>query len=641
MRRITTEFRNYTAESALFLRRALVAFVFVLICTGVLLTNLYYLQITKYEYYQTKSDSNRIKLLPIAPTRGLIYDRNGIPIATHRPISQLEIQPDNIKNLDETLELLRPIVDLTDEDIENFKNERKQAHKYAFIPLKSTLNEEQIARFSNNKFKFYSNEHNGPTVVIKNYQRRYYPYGATLAHIVGYVAKISENDYKKLKENDRLYDYRASSNIGRIGIESIYEELLHGEAGDEMVEVNNVGKVIRQLNETPPKAGQDIYLTIDLKLQQHVQSLLAHINGAIIVSDPRTGEVLALFSSPSYDPNLFVDGISSANYAKLRDDPNSPLENRATRGLYPPASTVKPFIAVSALAEGVISPSTTIFDPGWWQLPNSEKKFRDWKRWGHGKLDVEKSIIESADTFFYQVSFDMGIDRIHNWMSKFGYGRPTGIDIEETNRAVLPSKEWKKTYRKADWLQGDTIPVGIGQGYWSATPIQMAKVLNTFINEGEVKTPHLLMRSQQNGIQHNYEQTEKSELLDVNHAYWQLAKKAMHGVAHARNGTANKFFTDAPYEVGLKTGTAQVHSYEVDLGKNKKKKLRDHRLMIGFAPYEDPKVSVVIILENEGKGTRIGEVMRSILDFYLLSETHIPESLIESDDNQASSLTSN
>lgn len=629
MSKSNTEFRNHTAEYALFLRRTVVAILFVFFFMGILLANLYYLQIKRFDHYQTQSDSNRIKLVPIAPVRGLIYDRNGIPLAIHRSIWQLEIQPHNIKNLDETLAILKDLVDLTDEEIENFRNELKSAQQYAFIPLKTTLTEEQIAKFSNERYKFYSSEYKTPTVIIKNYQRRFYPYGETFAHTIGYVAKISTKDVDKLRDNGKLSNYAATAQIGRSGIEQVYEDKLHGTTGYEEVEINNRGKVIRQLSETPAQAGEDIYLTIDLKLQQHVQRLLSHTNGAIIVSDPRTGEILSLFSSPTFDPNLFVDGISKTNYARLIDKANNgPLNNRATTGLYPPASTVKPFIAVSALAEGAISPSTTIHDPGWWQLPNSEKKFRDWKRWGHGQLDVEKAIVQSADTFFYQVSYDMGIDKLHTWMSKFGYGRKTGIDIEEYS-AVLPSREWKRANRKADWIPGDTIPVGIGQGYWNATPIQMAKVLNTFINEGYVKTPHLLMRSEQNGINHDYVQTELPELLDVEPSYWKLAKRAMYGVAHAKNGTANKFFQDAEYEVGLKTGTAQVHSYEVDLGNNKKKKLRDHRLMIGFAPFNEPTVSVVVVLENEGKGTLIGDIMRSIMDYQMLGVTNIPKTITD------------
>ncbi|MFC0179062.1 penicillin-binding protein 2 [Thorsellia kenyensis] len=622
-------FRNHTAESKLFLRRVLVCLLFIIIFIGILLSNLYYLQITNHEFYKTETDKNRIKLQYIAPTRGLIYDRNGLPIAKHKNIWQLEIQPDNIKDLEATITELKKLINITEEDINNFKEERKIATRYSFIPLKSNLDEDEIARFSNDRHKFYSKDYSQPTVIIKNYQRRYYPYGESLAHILGYVAKISAKDVERLKAEDKFNNYKGSSQIGRAGIENIYEDILHGTTGTEEVEVNNRGKVIRQLSKTPPKAGQDIYLTIDLKLQLHIQELLSHINGAIIVSDPKSGEILALFSSPSYDPNLFVDGISVTNYKNLNDNPNRPLFNRATKGLYPPASTVKPFIGLAALAEGTISPTTSIYDPGWWQLPNSEKKYRDWKRWGHGQLNIEKSIIESADTFFYQLSYDMGIDKMHDWMVKFGYGRPTGIDIDETTATVMPSREWKENNRGAKWLTGDTIPVGIGQGYWSATPIQMAKVLNTLINEGAVKTPHLFLRSQQHNEKHNYLQVEKSELENIDKSYWELIKKSMYGVAHASNGTAKNYFSDAQYQVALKTGTAQVHSYEVDLNKDKAKRLRDHRMMIGFGPYDDPKISVVIVLENAGKGSLNGEMMRSIMDYHLLGEKYIPESLIE------------
>ncbi|MDN6633650.1 MAG: penicillin-binding protein 2, partial [Enterobacterales bacterium] len=389
-------FRDYSAESALFIRRALVAFLGILILSGVLVFNLYHLQILRFEDYKTRSNENRIKLVPIAPSRGMIYDRNGTPLAFNRTIYQLEVMPEKVDDLKAELDALRSIVDLTDEDLDNFQKERKRSRRFTSIPVKTALNEVQVARFAVNQFRF-------PGFEVKGYQRRFYPYGSALTHVIGYVSKINEKDADRLDKDGKLANYAATHDIGKLGIERYYEDVLHGKTGYEEVEVNNRGRVIRQLHEQPPQAGKDIYLTLDLNLQRYLEQLLVGSRAAVVVSDPRTGGILAMVSNPSYDPNLFVDGISSKEYQRLLNDPNRPLINRATQGLYPPASTVKPYIAVSALSAGVITKNYSLFDPGWWQLPGSEKRFRDWKKWGHGRLNVTKALEESADTFFYQV----------------------------------------------------------------------------------------------------------------------------------------------------------------------------------------------------------------------------------------------
>ncbi len=473
-------FRDYTAESALFVRRAVVAFFIILVLTGILIANLYNLQIVRFEDYRTRSNENRIKLLPIAPSRGIIYNRNGTPLALNRTIYQLELMPEKVDDLKATLEALRPVVDLTDDDIANFEKERKRSRRFVSIPVKTPLTEVQVARFAVNQFRF-------PGAEVKGYQRRYYPYGSALTHVIGYVSKINDRDLERLDKDGQLRNYAATHDIGKLGIERYYEDVLHGKTGYEEVEVNNRGRVIRQLHEQPPSAGKDVYLTLDLNLQRYIEQLLVGSRAAVVVSDPRTGGILAMVSNPSYDPNLFVDGISNKDYQGLLNDPNRPLINRATQGVYPPASTVKPYIAVSALSAGVITKNTVVFDPGWWQLPGSEKRFRDWKKWGHGRLNVTKALEESADTYFYQVAYDMGIDRLSTWLTKFGYGEYTGIDLSEERSGLMPTRDWKFKRYKKPWYQGDTIPVGIGQGYWTATPIQMSKALNTLINDGNVK----------------------------------------------------------------------------------------------------------------------------------------------------------
>ncbi|CNE01593.1 peptidoglycan DD-transpeptidase MrdA [Yersinia nurmii] len=620
MKKERNPFRDYSAESALFVRRALVAFLGILLLIGVLIANLYNLQIVRFEDYRTRSNENRIKLVPIAPSRGMIYDRNGIPLAMNRTIYQLELMPEKIENLKATLDALRPIVDLTDEDIANFEKERKRSRRFTSIAVKTPLTEVQVARFAVNQFRF-------PGIEVKGYQRRFYPYGSALTHVIGYVSKINDKDVERLDKEGILANYAATHDIGKLGIERYYEPVLHGKTGYEEVEVNNRGRVIRQLHEQPPQAGKDIYLTLDLHLQTYIEQLLSGSRAAVVVTDPRTGGILALVSNPSYDPNLFVDGISNKDYQGLLNDPNRPLINRATQGVYPPASTVKPYIAVSALSAGVINKNTSLFDPGWWQLPGSEKRYRDWKKWGHGRLNVTKAIEESADTFFYQVAYDMGIDRLSEWMSKFGYGEYTGIDLSEERAGIMPTREWKQKRHKKPWYQGDTIPVGIGQGYWTATPIQMAKALMTLINDGDVKNPHLLLNTKVDGVLVPYRQEKQIQIGDIHSGFWELAKDGMYGVANRPNGTGRKFFEGTPYKAAAKSGTAQVYSYETYNAHKVAEHLRDHKLMTAFAPYDKPTVAVAIILENGGAGPAVGTITRQILDHILLGDnnTELPD----------------
>ncbi|MEI9533210.1 peptidoglycan DD-transpeptidase MrdA [Moellerella wisconsensis] len=613
MKNKRTPFRDHTAESVLFIRRALVAFGVIVILSGILMVNLYNLQIVRHDDYQTRSNDNRIKLVPIPPSRGIIFDRHGVPLALNRTIYQLEIVPEKVSNLADMFEQLRDVIGLTDEDIANFEKERKRSRRFTSIPLKTPLNEIQVARFAVDQYKF-------PGLEVKGYQRRYYPYNSALTHVIGYVAKINDKDVERLDKEGLLANYAASHDIGKLGIERYYEDVLHGKTGYEEVEVNSRGRVIRQLHEQPPQAGRDIYLTIDLELQSYIEQLLTTSRAAVVVTDPRSGEILALVSNPSYDPNLFVNGISNTEYQGLLNNPDRPLINRTTQGLYPPASTVKPFISVAALSENVITPNTTIFDPGWWQLPGSEKRYRDWKRWGHGKLNVVKSIIESADTFFYQVAYDMGIDRLSDWMIKFGFGDYTGIDLSEERSGIMPTREWKQKRYKKPWYQGDTIPVGIGQGYWTATPIQMSKALMILINDGIVKTPHLLYGTKLGNAMVPYEQKETIHIGDIHSGYWELAKQGMYGVANAPNGTGRRSFIGTPYKVAAKSGTAQVFSYETYNASKLAEHLRDHKLMIAFAPYENPTVSVAIILENGGAGPAVGDIVRQIFDHILLEK---------------------
>nr|WP_232352457.1 MULTISPECIES: penicillin-binding protein 2 [unclassified Gilliamella] len=619
----------------MFLRRALFAFIVIILLLLVLLVNLADLQIANFSYYSTKSNNNRIEIIPIPPSRGMIYDRNGTPLAINNITYQLNIIPDKIKNLNEQFNQLKAIVDLTDEDIENFQKERRNYKAHRPVPLKDNLTQQQIAHFVVDQHRF-------PYVSIVGIQHRYYPYEASLTHIIGYISKINSQDKQRLEEENKSSNYVATFNIGKMGIEKYYEDVLHGIPGYEKVEVNSRGRIVSQLNQFPPQAGEDIYLSINLKLQLYIEKLLAGRKAAVVAIDPNNGEILALVSSPTYDSNPFVGGISSDKYKALLNDPNKPLYNRALLGSYPPASTVKPYIAIAALSEGVVTSKSVVNDPGWWQLPGTERRYRDWLKWGHGKVDVLRAIEESVDTYFYQVAYDMGIDRLNAWMTKFGFGERTGIDIStnEESRAVMPSREWKIQRHKKSWLQGDTIPVGIGQGYWTATPIQMAKALTILINNGKTYTPHFLLYKKSDIINSNEQQPiinpekylENNSLSDVNPSYWALAKEGMYRVMFGSRGTARKIYADAKYQAAGKSGTAQVYGLKVDEvynAQNVPEHLRDHALFVAYAPYDKPKIALAIVLENGGGGSSNGgAVARKILDFYLLgnNSTELDES---------------
>ncbi|MGY4676873.1 penicillin-binding protein 2 [Pasteurella sp. P03HT] len=606
--------RDKKSERNLFARRALVSFIFVLILSAILATNLYHLQIVNYESYQTRSNGNRIKLLPLPPTRGLIYDRHGKLLAENLTFFGLYIVPEKVENLDRTFDELRTLVGLTDEDIEAFKKERRRSSRYTPILLKSDLTEEQIARFSVNQYRFTSLE-------VKPYFKRHYLYGEPLTHILGYVAKINDKDVERLKQEGKYANYAGTHDIGKLGIERYYESQLHGTTGFEEVEVNNRGKVIRKLREQPAIAGKSIHLTIDLELQRYITDLLGNQKGAVVVLDPKDNSILAMVSTPSYDNNLFVGGISSTDYKRLLNDPSRPLYSRVTQGAYPPASTVKPFISVAALEEDVITQNMTIFDPGYWVLPNTTKRFRDWKKTGHGQTDLNKAIVESSDTYFYQTAYNMGIDRLSDWMKRFGFGVPTGIDIQEETAGIMPSREWKQKRHKRPWVQGDTISVGIGQGYWIATPLQVAKATSVLVNNGKVHTPHLMKSIEGSAVELYQDPLLYDDITEPKQAYWDAAKRGMYNVINSANGTGRKAFVGTNYRVAGKSGTAQVFSLKENQtydASGLKKELHDHAWFTAYAPYDEPQVVISIILENAGGGSSVAApVVRQIMDYYL------------------------
>ena len=433
--------RDHTAEANLFARRALVAFIIVIGLLSMVVSNLYVLQIEEFEDYQTRSNGNRIKILPVAPNRGLIYDRNGVLLAENKPVFSLELVPEQIDDLTGTLDALTDLMGITEEEKENFFNVLRGQRRFKPVALRSQLTEEEVARFSAQKHRF-------PGASIEARLSRFYPYKETLTHLLGYVAKINKRDLQKLVEAGQEANYAATHDIGKLGIEKYHEELLHGEVGYQQVEVNNQGRIIRTLNVDPPMPGKDIVLNIDINVQLAAQQALDGQRGTIVLTSPKTGGVLAMYSSPSYDPNLFVHGISRANYSALLNSPDRPLINRATQGQYPPASTIKPHLALAGLEEDIITTETTINDTGRYRLPNVSHVWRDWKRWGHGKVDVTRAIEVSCDTFYYDLAYKMGIDTISERMNEFGFGDFTGIDLYEESDANMPSRSWKRaTFR--------------------------------------------------------------------------------------------------------------------------------------------------------------------------------------------------
>ncbi|MCR9578821.1 penicillin-binding protein 2 [Vibrio antiquarius] len=625
IRKRRSQIRDYQAEARLFASRAIVAFIGIVLLMGALVANMYNIQVNQFQDYQTRSNDNRIKVVPIAPNRGLIYDRNGVLLAENRPVFNLELTPEKIKDIDATIQELQTILEITPDQIERFHQERKRTRRFKSVPLLTQLNEKQVAVFSVNQYRF-------PGVEISATLKRYYPFSEVLTHVIGYVSRINDRDMQRLIREEKDANYQATRDIGKLGIEKYYEDLLHGTAGYQEVEVNSRGRVIRTLKYVPPVPGKDIVLNLDINLQLYVHQLLDGRRGSAVVIDPRDNGVLAMVSSPSYDPNSFVHGISGKDYRALLNDKNRPLVNRTTLGIYPPASTIKPFMAVAALQEGVVTPNTTRNDPGYWRIPNSNTRpFRDWLRWGHGRVDIIKSIEESVDTFYYQIAYDMGIDRISNWMMMFGFGDYTGIDIYEESKANMPTRDWKMSRHKTPWYKGDTIPVGIGQGYWTATPMQIAKATSVLVNEGEVIAPHLLKATIENGNDFEEQQTTEyvtyPPIKNVPKKYWDMAKEGMRRVNHGTRGTARRSFYKMSYQTAGKSGTAQVFG----LGENEEynadelaEHLRDHALFTGFAPFDDPKVVVTVVLENAGGGSSNGApVVRKIFDRVVLGPEEI------------------
>jgi penicillin-binding protein 2 len=601
---------DHAAEASLFKRRALFTFLCVFVLLSILLTNLYHLQVRSYKDYATRSNDNRIRVVPVAPSRGLIYDRHGQLLAENLPFYSLDLIPEKVKDVQAALDELSSIISLSQDERDSFTEALKYHRRFKPLTLKSRLTEEEVASFSVNQHRF-------PGIFVAAGLERNYLHKELLTHVLGYVGKINTNDKAELERREQWSNYAATKDIGKQGIEKFYETLLHGVPGHLEEEVNNRGRTIRILKTTAPEPGQDLYLTLDLKLQEKAMELLNGRRGSIVAIDPRDGGILAMVSSPSYDPNQFVHGISAKAYSDLLNDQSRPLINRATQGQYAPASTVKPHIALLGLDENIINERTRVWDPGYWQIPGVERKYRDWKRWGHGWVDVYHAIVDSCDIFFYDLAYKVGVDRLANFMEKFGFGQASGVDIFEESAGNMPSKDWKRLKYNQSWYIGDTISVGIGQGYWTVTPLQLANAAAIMANKGRRFTPHLLKSIKDSTAKIDAPKDELPPIELKNPRNWNIINEAM-------RLTAKSKFADASYSAAMKTGTAQVINVAQDTKYDAEKiaeKHRDNALIIAYAPYEDPKIVLAVVMENAGwGGANAGPVARALMDEYLLRD---------------------
>ncbi|MFZ3066533.1 MAG: penicillin-binding protein 2 [Gammaproteobacteria bacterium] len=600
--------KNHHREIQLIAQRSIIALIFLCALVFLLIARLAYLQIHKNEDYSTQATNNWLDLVPIEPSRGLIYDRNGLLLAENTPVFSLVVVPFETPNMLKMLPAISKIITLSDSDINQFQRQVKLHRRFEEIQLKLRLTEEEVARFAENQHRF-------PGFVVKARLMRHYPYNETFSHVIGYQGRINTQDLNEIDQSN----YGASHYIGKSGIEKYYEEELHGRTGYQRVENDASGKPLRILKEIHSTPGKNLYLTIDSQLQFIAEKALNGHRGAVVALQPATGQVLAMVSKPGYDPNLFVLGINQADYAKLHNSADRPLYNRALRGLYPPASTIKPYFALQGLDTNIVNEDYTISDPGWFQLRNNNHKFRDWKKKGHGQVDIGRAITSSCDIYFFELATRLGIKRMDDILNQFGYGAPTGIDLDDELAGTVASPEWKRKMKHEHWYEGDTVISGIGQGFMQATPLQLANAVAIMANRGQRFMPYLLMGEQAPGSEYNIQQPIPLESVTLrNKENWDIVIDAMQDVVETPGGTAFRF-GKRPYTVAAKTGTAQViakrgNPEEVDNQSTIPERFRDHHLFIAFAPIEKPEIALAIISENSNVAI---ETARAMLDYYL------------------------
>ncbi|MFO1493773.1 MAG: penicillin-binding protein 2 [Lysobacterales bacterium] len=605
--------KDQVQEAQLFGRRALVAYLVILLVIVVLLARFGELMIVRHAEYAARSDRNRIKLQPIPPTRGLILDRNGVILADNRLAYRLELVPERVQDLARTLDALAEVVGLDPEERERFLDMVKTRRPFQSLPLKLRLSEEEVARFALERYRF-------PGVDVVPYLTRHYPRGPLFAHVVGYVGRIDSSEVEGL-DAER---YAGTTHIGKTGIERYYESELHGEVGYQRVETNAEGRVLRVLDDSAkPRAGQNLYLSIDARLQQTIADALAGQAGAAVAIDPASGEILAFVSVPSYDANLFVNGISRADYKTLLEAPGRPLFNRALQGGYEPGSTLKPFMALAGLELGLRDASYTIFSTGEFQIPGQDIRFRDWKRGGHGRVDLVESLAQSVNTYYYQLALDLGIDRMHAYLSRFGFGQPTGVDLIGEAAGILPSREWKRERYKQPWFPGETVIAGIGQGYNVATLLQLASA-TAALAEGGVRYQPRLLHARRASFDQSAVALPSLPLggpLVASPAHLALVKRGMEAVMNSPTGTARSVAQGAAYRMAGKTGTAQrvSRNRDTDAPQTLRQGQKNQALFVGYAPAEAPEIAIAVVVEQGGSGSQAAApVARRIFDAWIL-----------------------
>jgi len=619
------EIRNARLEIHHFQVRLALAAGLVLVMFLLLAGRIFYLQVVKHGELYTLAEANRISIVPVAPNRGLIVDRNGIVLAHNYSAYTLEVQPHRIANLNSLIDEVATLVEITPRDRRRFRKLLEETKSVGTLPIRTRLTDEEIARFAAHRYRF-------PGVEINARLFRQYPQGEIFSHVVGFIGRVNQREVEELEKEGLIANYRGTDNIGKTGLEQYYERHLHGTTGVEEVEVDSGGRPVRTLSRTPAVSGHNLVLHLDARLQEVAYNAIGERRGALVAIDPATGGVLAFVSKPGFDPNLFVDGIDSVNWNELNNSPDKPLVNRALNGTYPPGSTFKPYMALAGLTYGKRTPQQTIKDPGYFMFGNHQ--FRDSRPGGHGIVDMYKSIVMSSDTYYYMLANDLGIDAIAKFMAQFGFGSRTGVDIVGESTGVLPSQEWKRQRFDQKWFPGETISIGIGQGYNAYTPLQLAQAMATLANDGVVYRPHIVnyiedFRAEQRATI----ESQQQRTLDLKRDHLAVVKNALVGVA--REGTSARSFAGAAYVSAGKTGTAQVVGIkqgEKYVESKVHEQLRDHSLYIAYAPAEKPTIALAVVVENAGFGARAAApVARKVLDYYLLGKVPAPERRVRED----------
>lgn len=620
-----SELKDHFRETRLFTQRAVVALALTVLLLGVLIARLVNLQIFEHNTYAVLSDKNRVHIRAVAPTRGLIYDRNGVILAENLPSYRLEIVPEQVDDMESTLAELGKLIAINEDNLKDFRQRLKNTRRYQAIPLRSRLSDEEVARIAVNRHRF-------PGVDTVAHLYRHYPQGALGVHALGYVGRINENDLQRIDNSN----YEGSDYIGKTGLEKFYEDLLHGEVGVQRVETNAQGRAIRVLETTPPVPGLNLHLSLDVELQRIAETAMGDNNGALVAIDPSDGSMVALASMPTFDPNLFVGNLDVATFHELRDSINQPLFNRATRGRYPPGSTIKPLIGLAGLEYGVTTSKRSLFCPGWYSLngnneeanegvPKERRKYRDWKKTGHGRMDLGNSIVQSCDVYFYDLALNLGIDRLSHFMEPFGFNDVTGLDISDELAGLIPSRQWKRRARQEPWYLGETLITGIGQGFFLVTPLQLATAVGALSRYGQQLRPHLVSATEDPASNERIgvAAIPNTTIPIVDRNNWDYIIRAMTRVVHSARGTARRIGKNAPYKIAGKTGTAQVFGIKQDeeyVAEDLDKRLRDHALFVAFAPVENPRIAIAVIVENGGSGGAVAApIARKVMDHYLAS----------------------